>query len=254
VVAYTPDCREFAGYVLVALRRRAVAARAVVAVHDDGVEARLAAALPDPATLGDRQVVLLAAERSTISPHRGHSATAAPRPPARRHWCRRARWRRRRCGWTACSSPTALVDWSCPDAGVRELLTRLFALPHARDVGELGFGTNSGIPGSVRMNSFGNERVPGIQVGFGQHNQGGFAAPRTTPLHLDLITRAGLVHVDDDPVPLDLAALEPSPEPHPEGPRAFAEDAETDCCGLRRHGRDVPRYVLGGAAPRPGGP
>ncbi|OLT20710.1 hypothetical protein BJF78_09020 [Pseudonocardia sp. CNS-139] len=50
VVAYTTDCREFAGYLLVTLRRRGVAARAVVmgAVRDDGVEDRLAAALPDP--------------------------------------------------------------------------------------------------------------------------------------------------------------------------------------------------------------
>lgn len=142
-----------------------------------------------------------------------------------------------------------LVDWGCPDAGVRALLAQLFTFPHAREVGELGFGTNSGIPGFVRMNSFVNERFPGIHIGFGQHNQGEFLPRRTTPLHLDLIARGGLVRVDDHPVPLDLSAVAPSQEPHPEGPRVFAEDAETDCCGLRQGGAEVRTYVLGCARP-----
>ncbi|OLT20712.1 hypothetical protein BJF78_09030 [Pseudonocardia sp. CNS-139] len=116
-------------------------------------------------------------------------------------------------------------------------------------MGELGFGTNSGIPGFVRMNSFVNERYPGIHVGFGQHNQGTFAPARRTPLHLDLIAAGGLVRVDGDPEPLDLSAVAPSALPHPAGPRVFAEDAETDCCGLRQGGRDVAVYTLGCPVP-----
>jgi leucyl aminopeptidase (aminopeptidase T) len=142
-----------------------------------------------------------------------------------------------------------LVRWSCPDAGLRELLEQLLAFAHAREVGELGFGTNSGIPGFVRMNSFVNERFPGIHIGFGQHNQGTFIGPRDTPLHLDFIAEGGLVRVDGDPVPLDLSAVEPSMLPHPAGPRVFAEDAETDCCGLRQHSREVGVYELGCEVP-----
>ena len=271
VVAYTPNCRDFAGYVLVTLRRRGVAARAVVmgAIHDDGVEARLAAALPDPAELGERRVVLVAAERSTIShteviPRllrryppgrvrqvRAVNATAEllthalNRTPAEITAANSAVLHRlmgvhrlemttaggsrltaeldseRERVWisnrgVAADGETALVpsgevatlplrmdgvfvadgafsvnaavdgdtrlgaapvrleirdnvlaDWSCPDAGVRELLGQLFDLPHAREVGELGFGTNSGIPGFIRMNSFVNERFPGIHIGSG---------------------------------------------------------------------------------------
>lgn len=355
VVAYTPDCREFAGYLLVTLRRRGVVARAVVmgAVHDDGVEARLAAALPETAGPGDQQVVLVAAERSTIShteviprllrrypPGRARQVRAVNattellthalnRTPAQITALNSAVLHRlmgvhrlelttaggslltaeldsdRERVWISNRGVTAdgrtvlvpsgevatlplrldgvfvadgafsvnaavdgdtrlgsapvrleirdnvLVDWSCSDSGVRELLGQLFALPHAREVGELGFGTNSGIPRFVRMNSFVNERFPGIHIGFGQHNQGEFVAPRSTPLHLDLIARGGFVRVDGRPALLDLAAVEPSPLPHPAGPRVFGEDAETDCCGLRQGGRDVPRYVIGGAPRSP---
>jgi leucyl aminopeptidase (aminopeptidase T) len=84
-----------------------------------------------------------------------------------------------------------------------------------RNVGELGFGTNWGIDAPIALNSHINERVPGVHLGFGDHNQNQAVAGYACPVHIDLIARGGRIWFDDDPVPLDLQAIVPSSRPHP---------------------------------------
>jgi hypothetical protein len=57
--------------------------------------------------------------------------------------------------------------------------------------------------------------------------------------HIDLITRGGLIWVDEESSPLDLDNIEPSTTPHPlnyEAEDAFSPnqnpDLINDCCGI----------------------
>ena len=132
------------------------------------------------------------------------------------------------------------VRWECDDPDSQAFLDECFDKYCVRNVGELGFGTNIGVDEAITLNSHINERRPGVHLGFGQHNQDPSVAGYECRLHVDLISRGGLVWFDDDPVPLDLERLEPSRNAHPVTPRD--EDAFTpekphdleliDCCGV----------------------
>lgn len=128
------------------------------------------------------------------------------------------------------------VDVECDDAEMLAWLEKALSRPHAKMVGELGFGTNAGVTGSVAMNSHTNERRPGIHLGFGQHNQLEEVAGYFCDIHVDLCARGARVWVDDDPQPLDLEAIEPSANPHPpifdEEDVLSPEPLDGDCCGL----------------------
>lgn len=136
-----------------------------------------------------------------------------------------------------------VTNLECSHQPTKSLLERFLSLPHGREVGELGFGTNVGTTEFVPMNSFINERHAGVHVGLGQHNQGGFKAPHDTPLHIDFIAPHAKVWVDDDPDPIDFDHLEASRAAHPDRTCVLSEDVETDCCGIRRGqaARFVPR-------------
>ncbi|MFC4009102.1 hypothetical protein ACFOY2_17855 [Nonomuraea purpurea] len=123
------------------------------------------------------------------------------------------------------------VSFDCTDPTSRRLLELCFDRPHAHQVGELGFGTNDGIPRFIPMNSHINERRVGVHIGFGQHNQRPDRGLHYADIHLDLITDGARVWFDDDPEPLDLATFEAPPTVHPKG--ISGEDVyEVDCCGL----------------------
>lgn len=129
-------------------------------------------------------------------------------------------------------------DFACDDLSTRRFIEDCLTTHCASNVGELGFGTNPRIDRPVAMNSHINERRPGIHLGLGQHNQGSGVVPYQCAIHLDLIAAGGLVWVDDDPVPIDLEQVVPSPNAHPRDPRdedVFSPevlDVEgDDCCG-----------------------
>lgn len=132
----------------------------------------------------------------------------------------------------------AATSFRCDDPQMQCFLQEGFARPNSCRVGELGFGTNKAVIEAVRENSHLNERVPGVHLGFGQHNQTNEAAGYECDIHIDLCAKGGLLWFDDDPVPLDLQALDPSPRPHPEMARdedVFSEELQgEDCCGLVR--------------------
>ena len=131
------------------------------------------------------------------------------------------------------------VNVSCSDAATSQFLDTCLARENATFVGELGFGTNPRVTAAISMNSHTNERRPGVHLGFGQHNQSRDVVPYQSPIHVDLIARGGLVHIDDGIAVLDLMNL---PEPAGEHPGHLLEqdvssaselDLEVDdCCGL----------------------
>ncbi|AUX48509.1 hypothetical protein SOCE26_100470 [Sorangium cellulosum] len=123
-----------------------------------------------------------------------------------------------------------VVDFECASRQVSELLRVCFARPFATSVGELGFGTNTGIAEFVSMNSHINERRPGVHIGFGQHNQSIYVVEHHCDIHMDMIASGGAVWVDDDPEPIDLQRVMPSSEAHPT--LVLDEDIDGDCCGL----------------------
>lgn len=133
------------------------------------------------------------------------------------------------------------VSHSCDDPKLTELLDAVFATPNARIVGELGFGTNSGVSHLISMNCHINERSPGLHIGFGQHNQSVFIMDYECDIHMDFICKGGRIHVGDHVH--DLAALVPDPSEHPV--MVMDEDIDGDCCGLWlddvRRGQCVPR-------------
>lgn len=131
------------------------------------------------------------------------------------------------------------VKYHCDNPVLSKFFKDCFQTHCAFNVGELGFGTNSGVTDALAMNSHINERRPGVHLGFGQHNQDPGVVNYQCAIHLDLIARGGLVWVDDDLDPIDLENLTPSTNPHPTSPRdedVFAPekgDFETDdCCGM----------------------
>jgi hypothetical protein len=130
-----------------------------------------------------------------------------------------------------------LANFECNNTEIHEFLHQSFMRANANRVGELGFGTNPAVTSSVIYNSHLNERVPGVHIGFGQHNQDDVVAGYVCDIHIDLCAKGGLIYFDDDPIPLDLEAMTPSRLPHPElisGEDVFSDDAEDDCCGLIR--------------------
>ncbi|MEV6125961.1 hypothetical protein AB0M05_03935 [Streptomyces violaceusniger] len=116
------------------------------------------------------------------------------------------------------------------DDDVRELVELCFKQPHGTRVGELGFGTNSGIDRFIPANSHINERRVGVHIGFGQHNQDRAVVDYEEKVHLDLITDGAEIYVDDESEPVDLANLQLSGAEHPELVRD--EDITGDCCGF----------------------
>ncbi|GHE43442.1 hypothetical protein GCM10018785_11230 [Streptomyces longispororuber] len=116
------------------------------------------------------------------------------------------------------------------DDDVRELVELCFKQPHGTRVGELGFGTNTGIDRFIPANSHLNERRVGVHIGFGQHNQDRAVVGYEEKVHLDLITDGAELWIDDDPEPVDLANLQPNGEEHPTLVRD--EDITGDCCGF----------------------
>lgn len=132
------------------------------------------------------------------------------------------------------------VRWHCEDAETMRFISECFSRECVRNVGELGIGTNVAIEESIALNSHINERCPGPHLGFGQHNQDPQRVGYECLLHLDLIAKGGMMWVDDDPVPIDLANITPSRSPHPISPRdedAFSPESTEedlgidDCCG-----------------------
>lgn len=128
------------------------------------------------------------------------------------------------------------VDIACRDDSILAFMEKNFSDDRARRVGELGFGTNPWVREPIARNSHINERCPGVHLGFGQHNQTG-RVPYNCDLHLDLIAKGGLVWIDDDPNPLDLADVSIEDVEHSDQWQeedVFSEAGtvrEDDCCG-----------------------
>ncbi len=132
----------------------------------------------------------------------------------------------------------AAVGVECPDPATSRFLDTCLTRQNATVVGELGFGTNPRVTDAIPMNSHTNERCPGVHLGFGQHNQSLDLVAYQSPIHLDLIARGGVVHIDDNTV-LDLSNLPTAAGPHPghlleqDVSSASEFDMEVDsCCGL----------------------
>lgn len=128
-----------------------------------------------------------------------------------------------------------LIDFHCDNATMRRFLGECFSRPNAKRVGELGLGTNKAVVSAVPENSHLNERVPGVHLGFGAHNQTSEATGYSCDVHVDLCAKGGQIWFDDSDYPLDLEAVPPSKTPHPElisSEDIFSDDAEDDCCGI----------------------
>src|ERR1700728_747556 len=94
-----------------------------------------------------------------------------------------------------------LECFECSSREMSGFLHRSFARRDAKHVGELGFGTNKAVRAAVAENSHLNERVPGVHLGFGQHNQTNAVTGYECDIHIDLCAKGGLVWFDDDPNP-----------------------------------------------------
>ncbi|MET7850159.1 hypothetical protein ABZT48_18420 [Streptomyces avermitilis] len=116
------------------------------------------------------------------------------------------------------------------DDDVRELVELCFKQPHGSRVGELGFGTNSGIDRFIPANSHINERRVGVHIGFGQHNQDRAVVGYEEKVHLDLITDGAELYIDDESEPVHLENLQLTGDEHPE----LVRDADMtgDRCGF----------------------
>ncbi|KUJ69492.1 hypothetical protein ACZ90_11470 [Streptomyces albus subsp. albus] len=128
-----------------------------------------------------------------------------------------------------------MADMSCPDPKTRAFLEDCFRRTNAERVGELGLGTNTAVRVAVPENSHLNERVPGVHIGFGDHNQSAADTGYDCNIHIDLCAKGGRVWFDDAAEPLDLENVTPSTRPHPSlvnSEDLFSDDAEEDCCGL----------------------
>ncbi|GLO46552.1 aminopeptidase [Pseudomonas putida] len=132
-----------------------------------------------------------------------------------------------------------VVEFECPDERTERFLGECFAMEHACNIGELGFGTNFGINEPIALNSHMNERRPGVHLGFGQHNQEEMLVNYECQVHLDLIARGGTIWIDEDVNPIDLESINPSSSSHPLHVRdedvfspGSEEPIDQDCCGL----------------------
>lgn len=132
-------------------------------------------------------------------------------------------------------------DFYCRNKKICSFIEEVFHTPHGNRVGELGIGTNLGIEQPIKLNSHINERVLGVHLGFGQHNQAGKVSYRCQR-HLDLIQQNGILHFEGESlelvkeeVLLKATAFKYS---HPAGMRGedvfSPEDAieNGDCCGV----------------------
>jgi Thermophilic metalloprotease (M29) len=133
------------------------------------------------------------------------------------------------------------VKYKCKNIEISRFLDKCFQQHcFARNVGELGFGTNFGINSAIPMNSHINERRPGVHIGFGQHNQHSSVVNYDCNVHLDLIAKGGLVWIDDEPMPIDLENVPPSLELDPtfyHDQDIYSADSQSkilengNCCG-----------------------
>lgn len=122
------------------------------------------------------------------------------------------------------------TNFHCSDDQMWELVNLCFRRAHGRNVGEVGFGTNSGIDDFVPFNSHMNERRPGVHLGFGQHNQDPSRVGYLEAFHFDLITDGAEISVDDGSQVIDLTRLAPTDDAHPLDVRD--EDVVGDCCSF----------------------
>ena len=116
---------------------------------------------------------------------------------------------------TAHIDENRLRYFECSNPPIRDFLSRSFSRSNATRVGELGFGTNRSVMIPVPENSHLNERVPGVHIGFGQHNQTDFLAGYSCDVHLDLCAKGGTISFDGSEDLLDLEMFDPSSKPHP---------------------------------------
>lgn len=123
------------------------------------------------------------------------------------------------------------VNFSCRKDEIAEFVRAGFAMEFGRNVGELGFGTNSGVGNFIPHNSHINERHPGVHIGFGQHNQTQATVPYLADIHMDLITNGATIAIDGDPDIIDLEDLVITGAEHPKTIRD--EDVVGDCCGFK---------------------
>lgn len=130
------------------------------------------------------------------------------------------------------------IYFECENLDIKDTVAKCFNEPNGMKIGELGFGTNYSIQDAIPLNSHINERCPGVHLGFGQHNQGGILSYECKT-HIDLITKGGLIWVNENSSPLNLENIRPSSNPHPSNYRAedaFSPDynpiVKNDCCGL----------------------
>ncbi|WP_216895049.1 hypothetical protein [Nocardia alni] len=121
-----------------------------------------------------------------------------------------------------------IKSFHCQNAAMHDLLCGAFEFSHSMHVGELGFGTNRGIPEFIALNSHMNERRPGLHIGFGQHNQPLSVVKYEARIHIDVITDDATVHFADGRS-VTLTELVPiAGVPHPRLIRD--EDITGDCC------------------------
>jgi hypothetical protein len=121
------------------------------------------------------------------------------------------------------------IDTQCEDGSILALIEENFSRQYGRQVGELGFGTNIGLPSFVFGNSHLNERHPGVHLGFGSHNQVGSAVDYFEPVHMDMVTDGATIEFPDGML-IDLKHFTPSEVEHPELVRD--EDIVGDCCSV----------------------
>jgi leucyl aminopeptidase (aminopeptidase T) len=123
-------------------------------------------------------------------------------------------------------------NFVCKDVIVSHFLDRTFsASEHARRVGEVGFGTNTGVKTALPANSHANERAVGVHLGLGQHNQ------PEVPLyfcetHVDLIARGGIISMGSEVVNLENFEISElnNPAPDARDEDVFAAEDEVSCC------------------------
>lgn len=108
------------------------------------------------------------------------------------------------------------TSFHCANPEIMERLEKWFASPNARRVGELGFGTNTGVSEFTTWNSRINERAPAVHLGFGQHDQLPELVEYWSDIHLDLIMADSQVAIEDQET-IDMRTFANEDVQHPEG-------------------------------------
>lgn len=123
------------------------------------------------------------------------------------------------------------VSVRCDNAEMLDFVEACFRRPNVRCVGELGFGTNVEGGGFTAFNSHLNERLPGVHIGFGEHNQPKSIVPYMAGIHLDIITDDATLYLPHagETVVLSRFVAEAGIA-HP--PLIRDEDITGDCCSL----------------------